>query len=55
MYARMAKEAKAEGFLELAKRFEGVAKIESIHEQRYRDLLKDVKNKIVFKRTHNVI
>jgi rubrerythrin len=55
MYARMAREAKQEGFLDLARRFEGVAKIESIHEQRYRDLLKDVKNRTVFKRSHNIV
>jgi rubrerythrin len=55
MYARMAKDAKKEGFLDLARRFEGVAKIEAIHEQRYRDLLKDVKTKTVFKRSHNIV
>ena len=36
MYARMAKEAREEGFDEIAAKFEGVAKIEKHHEERYR-------------------
>lgn len=40
MYARMAEEAKAEGFNELAARFSGVAKVEASHEARYKKLLK---------------
>ena len=36
MYARMAKEAREEGFDEIAIKFEGVAKIEKHHEERYR-------------------
>lgn len=40
MYARMAKEAREEGFDEIAAKFEGVAEIEKHHEERYRKLLK---------------
>lgn len=35
MYARMAREAREEGFPELAAKFEGVAKVEAAHEKRY--------------------
>ena len=48
MYASFAKEAKAEGFDEIAKLFEGVAEIEKEHEERYRKLLKNIKEDIVF-------
>lgn len=50
MYARMAKEAREEGFLELAQQFEGVAKIEKTHEERYRKLLSNIEEDKVFKR-----
>ncbi|MGM9857826.1 MAG: rubrerythrin [Bacilli bacterium] len=39
MYKRMAEEAKEEGFDRVARLFEGVAKIEKEHEERYRKLL----------------
>ena len=39
MYKRMAEEAKEEGFDPIARLFEGVAKIEKEHEERYRKLL----------------
>jgi len=39
MYARMAAEAREEGFEDLAKKFEGVGKVEATHEARYRRLL----------------
>ncbi len=48
MYARMAKDAHAEGFEEIAIKFEGVAAIEKTHEERYRKLLKNIKDKRVF-------
>ncbi len=51
MYKRMAKEAREEGFEEIAKKFEGVAAIEKRHEERYNELLKNVKNNTVFKKT----
>ncbi len=55
MYATFAKEAREEGFEEIAIQFEGVAKIEKEHEERYRKLLANVKNGEVFKRGSVVI
>ena len=48
MYAEFAKVAKEEGFDEIAYKFEGVAKIEKEHEERYRALIENVKNEKVF-------
>lgn len=48
MYARMAAEAKEEGFNEIAALFEGVGKIEKEHEERYNALLANIHNKEVF-------
>ena len=48
MYARMANEAKEEGFTEIARKFELVGKIEKTHEERYRALLANVENNEVF-------
>lgn len=48
MYAEFAKTAREEGFEELAKKFEGVAAIEKSHEERYRKLLSNIKDKKVF-------
>lgn len=48
MYANFAKEAKEEGFDKIAYLFEGVAKIEKEHEERYRKLLKNVEEDLVF-------
>ena len=50
MYATMAKEAREGGFDEMAAAFEGVAAVEKEHEERYRKLLSNVKDKIVFSR-----
>ena len=50
MYARMAKEAREEGFNEIAEKFEMVAAIERDHEERYRKLLNNIKEGIVFSR-----
>ncbi len=55
MYATFAKEAREEGFEEIAVQFEGVAKIEKEHEERYRKLLANVKNGEVFKKGSIVI
>ena len=49
MYARMAKEAREEGFPELAAKFEGVAKVEAAHEKRYLKLLEHYKAGNTFK------
>jgi rubrerythrin len=48
MYARMAREAREEGFDEIADKFEMVAAIEKHHEERYRKLLKNIEDKKVF-------
>ena len=50
MYARMANEAREEGFDEIAALFEGVGKIEKEHEERYLKLLKNIEDGVVFKR-----
>ncbi len=50
MYERMAREAEEEGFAELAEQFRGVAAIEKHHEERYRKLLQNIKNKEVFEK-----
>ncbi len=50
MYATFAKEAREEGFDEIADLFEGVAKIEKEHEERYLKLLENVKDGLVFSR-----
>ncbi len=55
MYDRMAKEAREEGFPEIAEKFEQVAAIEKHHEERYRKLLKNIEDAIVFSRDGDVI
>ncbi len=55
MYARMAREARAEGFNEIAQKFEMVAAIERHHEERYRKLLKNVNERKVFSKDGDVI
>ena len=51
MYDTFAKEAEEEGFVELAKKFRGVAAIEKSHEERYRALLNNVETKAVFEKS----
>ncbi len=55
MYARMAQEAREEGFDEIAEKFEQVGAIEKHHEERYRKLLKNIEDAIVFSRDGDVI
>ena len=50
MYAEFAKTAKEEGFTRIAYLFEQVANIEKEHEERYRKLLSNVENGLVFSR-----
>ena len=50
MYATFAKEAKEEGFEEIAALFEGVAAVEKRHEERYLKLLANVEGGLVFSR-----
>ena len=49
MYAEFAKVAKEEGFNDIAFLFEGVARVEKEHEERYLTLLENVKEGKVFK------
>ena len=55
MYATFAKEAREEGFVEIAALFEGVAKIEKEHEERYLKLLSNVEGALVFSREGDMI
>lgn len=55
MYARMAREAKEEGFDDIAALFEGVAAIEKEHEERYLKLLANVEKDEVFKKNEKTV
>ena len=55
MYATFAKEAREEGFDYIANLFEGVAKIEKEHEERYLKLLSNVEGGLVFSREGDMI
>jgi len=55
MYATMAKEAREEGFEDIAIAFEGVAAIEKEHEERYLKLLANVEGGLVFSRDQDMI
>lgn len=55
MYEEFAKVAEEEGFTVLAKKFRGVAAIEKTHEERYRKLLKNIEDEVVFSRDGDVI
>ena len=55
MYATFAKEAREEGLEAIAKLFEGVAAIEKEHEDRYRKLLANCKEGLVFSKEGDTI
>ena len=55
MYATFAKEAREEGFDKIADLFEGVAKIEKEHEERYLKLLANLEGGLVFSRDEEMI
>ena len=55
MYAKFAKEAEEEGFTRIAKLFEMVGAIEKTHEERYRKLLKNIDDSVVFSRDGEAI
>ena len=55
MYERMAKEAEEEGFTEIAEKMRKVGAIEKHHEERYRKLLQNINDGIVFSREGDVI
>jgi rubrerythrin len=48
MYKNMAATAREEGFPEIADQMEGVAAVEAKHEERYRNLAKNIKDNKVF-------
>ncbi len=54
MYPGMAKTAREEGFEEIARLFEGVAKIEKEHEARYRKLLDNLEAGTIFAKPEKV-
>ena len=49
MYRTFAEEARAEGYEEIAKKFEGVAAIEKEHEARFAKLRDNIEHDVVFK------
>mgnify|MGYP000676667308 FL=1 len=51
MYEDFAKTAEQEGFAALAARFRMVGAIEKMHEERYRELLRDVQAQAVFEKS----
>ena len=55
MYARMAEEADAEGFADIAQLFRSVGAIEKEHEERYLKLLDNVRSGSVFAKREKVI
>ena len=55
MYDKFAKEAREEGFTRIAALFEMVGAIEKHHEERYRKLLANVNDKVVFSREGDAI
>ena len=55
MYARFAQQAREEGFEDIARQFEGVAAIEKAHEERYRRLLQNIEDGLVFSREGDMI
>lgn len=55
MYYRMAAEAEEEGFKEIAAKFRAVGAVERHHEERYRRLLKNIEEGIVFSREGDTV
>ena len=55
MYREMARVAREEGFDDIADKMEGVALIEKAHEERYRKLLKNIEDQVVFSRDEECI
>ena len=55
MYAGFAVTAKEEGFTQIAATFELIAKIEKEHEERYRKLLKNIEDGVVFSRDGEMV
>lgn len=54
MYPSMAKEARDEGFEDIARAFEGIGRIEKEHQARYKTLLKNLEDGHVFRKEKKV-
>ncbi|HPK53102.1 MAG TPA: rubrerythrin family protein [Smithellaceae bacterium] len=50
LYTEFAKVAKEEGYIDVARSFEQIAKVEKFHEARYRKLVQNIVDKEVFKK-----
>lgn len=55
MYPEFAKVAREEGFDKIAQLFEKVAEIEAEHEKRYKLLLQNIENGVVFKKNEKIL
>lgn len=55
MYKEFAEVAREEGFHDIAEQFDGVAKIEKTHEERYLKLLKNFEEGKIFKKDEEVV
>ena len=55
MYAEFAKVAEEEGFTQIAAKFKMVGEIEKHHEERYRKLLKNIDDEVVFSKDEDAI
>jgi rubrerythrin len=55
MYSDMAKDADAEGFTDVARKFRAVATVEKCHEERYRALAKNIEDYKVFVKDDKVV
>lgn len=55
VYARMAKEAREEGFDDIAETMDGVAAIEATHEKRYAALLSNLEDGTVFEKEEETV
>lgn len=55
MYKKMADEADAEGFKDIARRMRLVASVEKAHEERYRKLAENIKESQVFKKEEETV
>ncbi len=55
MYEEFAKTAEEEGFTQIAAKFRAVGEIEKHHEERYRKLLKNIEDEVVFSKDEDKI
>ena len=55
MYVEFARVAQEEGFEDIARKFRAVAEIEKHHEERFKKLLKNIEDKVVFSNDEDTI